>query len=82
MLSPKRVKFRKRQKGRLKGNATRGTEISFGDIGIKTLEHGKLTAQQIDPIRHSRTSGLDRFRREKAGENAPYGDSLATRPQI
>lgn len=51
MLSPKRVKFRKRQKGRMKGNATRGTEISFGDIGIKTLEHGKLTAQQIEAAR-------------------------------
>ena len=51
MLSPKRVKFRKRQKGRMKGNATRGTLISFGDIGIKTLEHGKLTSQQIEAAR-------------------------------
>lgn len=51
MLSPKRVKFRKRQKGRMKGDASRGTLISFGDIGIKTLEHGKLTSQQIEAAR-------------------------------
>ncbi len=51
MLSPKRVKFRKRQKGRLRGKALRGNSISFGDIGLKTLEHGKLTSQQIEAAR-------------------------------
>lgn len=51
MLSPKRVKFRKRQKGRLKGPASGGTAVSFGDIGLKALEHGKLTNQQIEAAR-------------------------------
>ncbi len=51
MLSPKRVKFRKRQKGRIKGPASGGTAVSFGDIGLKALEHGKLTSQQIEAAR-------------------------------
>lgn len=51
MLSPRKVKFRKSQKGRLKGKALRGSTISFGTIGLKTLEHGKLTAQQIEAAR-------------------------------
>ena len=51
MLSPNRTKFRKRQKGRLDGPATGGATISFGDVGIKALEHGKLTSQQIEAAR-------------------------------
>ena len=51
MLSPKKTKFRKRQKGRLRGPATGGAEIAFGDICIKSLEHGKLTSQQIEAAR-------------------------------
>ncbi len=51
MLSPKRVKFRKRQKGRIKGPATGGNYVAFGDIGLKALEHGKLTNQQIEAAR-------------------------------
>ncbi len=51
MLSPKKVKFRKRQKGRLQGNALRGNTVAFGEIGLKALEHGKLTSQQIEAAR-------------------------------
>jgi len=51
MLAPNRTKFRKRQKGRLRGPATGGAEISFGDVGIKALEHGKLSSQQIEAAR-------------------------------
>jgi large subunit ribosomal protein L16 len=51
MLAPKRVKFRKRQKGRLRGKAQRGNSVSFGDIGLKALEHGKLSSQQIESAR-------------------------------
>ncbi|MDR1489981.1 MAG: 50S ribosomal protein L16 [Desulfovibrio sp.] len=51
MLSPKRTKFRKMQKGRIKGPAAGGAEISFGDIGLKAMEHGKLTNQQIEAAR-------------------------------
>jgi len=51
MLAPKRVKFRKRQKGRLRGKAQRGNSVSFGEIGLKALEHGKITSQQIESAR-------------------------------
>jgi len=62
LLSPKRVKYRKQQKGRLKGKAYRGNKVSFGDIGLKALEHGKLTNQQIEAarvamIRHIKRGG-------------------------
>ncbi|ABB39047.1 ribosomal protein L16 [Oleidesulfovibrio alaskensis G20] len=51
MLTPKKVKFRKRQKGRLKGDALKGNNVAFGEIGLKVLEHGKLTSQQIEAAR-------------------------------
>ncbi len=51
MLSPRKVKYRKRQKGRLRGKAQRGNSIAFGDIGLKALEHGRLTSQQIESAR-------------------------------
>ena len=51
MLSPKRTKFRKLQKGRIKGPATRGADIAFGDFALKAMEHGKLTNQQIEAAR-------------------------------
>lgn len=51
MLSPKKVKYRKRQKCRIKGPAIKGASIAFGDIGLKCLEHGKITSQQIEAAR-------------------------------
>lgn len=62
MLSPKRTKFRKLQKGRIKGPALRGAQVAFGDIGLKAMEHGKLTNQQIEAariamMRHIRRGG-------------------------
>ncbi|MDR2075457.1 MAG: 50S ribosomal protein L16, partial [Desulfovibrio sp.] len=62
MLSPARTKFRKLQKGRIKGPATRGADIAFGDFALKALEHGKLTNQQIEAariamMRHIRRGG-------------------------
>ncbi len=51
MLSPRKVKFRKWQKGRLRGKACRGATIAFGEIGLKTVEHGQLTSQQIEAAR-------------------------------
>jgi len=51
MLSPKKVKFRKQQKGRIEGMAVRGSSVVFGDIGLKALEPGKLTNQQIESAR-------------------------------
>lgn len=51
MLSPRKTKFRKWQKGRLKGPATSGNYVAFGEIGLKALEHGKITNQQIEAAR-------------------------------
>ncbi len=51
MLSPRKVKFRKWQKGRLRGMAHRGATIAFGEIGLKTVEHGQLSSQQIEAAR-------------------------------
>jgi len=51
MLSPKKVKFRKQQKGRIRGLAGRATTVAFGEIGLKAMECGKLTSQQIEAAR-------------------------------
>ena len=55
MLAPKKVKFRKWQKGRLRGLATRGASIAFGDIGLKAIQHGHLSSQQIEAARIAMT---------------------------
>lgn len=51
MLQPKRVKFRKQQKGRIKGLAGRGHTIAFGSFGLKSLESGRITSRQIEACR-------------------------------
>ena len=51
MLSPKRTKFRKMQKGHLRGRAKRGDEVSFGDFGLQVTSPGWLTARQIEAAR-------------------------------
>lgn len=51
MLAPKRTKFRKAQKGRNRGLAHRGSDVSFGDYGLQTLAAGRLTARQIEAAR-------------------------------
>ena len=51
MLAPKKTKYRKSQKGRLKGKALRGNTVTFGSVGLKCLEHGKLSSQQIEAAR-------------------------------
>lgn len=60
MLSPKKVKNRKVQKGRTRGNATRGTELSYGDFGIKALEHCWVTNRQIEAARIAMTRHIKR----------------------
>lgn len=60
MLQPRRTKFRKQQKGRVKGLATRGHEIAFGSFAIKSLEPGRLTARQIEAARISVTRAMKR----------------------
>ncbi len=51
MLMPKKVKYRKQQKGRIKGIATRGNTLNFGSYGLQALEHGKITQRQIEAAR-------------------------------
>lgn len=60
MLSPRRVKFRKCHKGRIKGTAQRGTRISFGDYALVSLENGWLTARQIEAARIVATRHMKR----------------------
>ncbi len=51
MLSPRKVKHRKQFKGRMRGSAQRGSDISFGDFALKAIGCGKMTAQQIEAAR-------------------------------
>jgi large subunit ribosomal protein L16 len=60
MLSPKKIKYRKRQKGRLKGKAYRGNSLEFGDYGLQALECGLMTAQQIEAARVAVTRHVKR----------------------
>jgi len=60
MLQPKRTKFRKMQKGRMKGNAQRGHQIAFGSFAIKTLEESWITARQIEAARIAITRYMKR----------------------
>ncbi len=54
-LMPKRVKFRKTQRGRIKGNATRGNTVCFGEYGLQSTELGWITAQQLEAGRVAAT---------------------------
>lgn len=60
MLQPKRTKFRKMQKGRMKGLATRGAELAFGSFGIKSLEATWITSRQIEAARIAVTRYMKR----------------------
>ena len=53
MLMPKRVKYRKQMRGRMKGRASRGTDVTFGDYGLQALEPGWVTARQIEAARRA-----------------------------
>ncbi len=60
MLSPKRVRWRKPQKGRIKGKAQRGTDVAFGSYGLITVEPGRITARQIEAARIAMTRSIRR----------------------
>ena len=60
MLQPKRTKFRKKQKGRVKGIAGRGHSIAFGSFAIKSLEPGWITSRQIEAARIAMTRAMKR----------------------
>jgi large subunit ribosomal protein L16 len=60
MLLPKRVKYRKAQRGRMKGKATRGYTIEFGDFGLKAMQPGWITQRQIEATRVALTRLMKR----------------------
>lgn len=60
MLQPARRKYRKEQKGRNKGLATRGASVSFGEYGLKAIGRGRLTARQIESARRAMTRHIKR----------------------
>ncbi|WP_333840066.1 50S ribosomal protein L16 [Pelomicrobium sp.] len=60
MLQPARTKYRKQQKGRNKGIATRGHKVSFGEYGLKAITRGRLTARQIEAARRAMTRHIKR----------------------
>lgn len=60
MLQPKKVKFRRVQKGKLKGNAQRGNQLSFGSFGIKCLETAWITGRQLEAARVAVTRHMQR----------------------
>jgi len=60
MLSPKKVKYRKKQKGRMRGKALRGGSLEFGDYGLQAVECGLMSAQQIESARVAVTRHVKR----------------------
>jgi large subunit ribosomal protein L16 len=60
MLQPKRTKYRKQQKGKIKGIAHRGSQLAFGSFAIKTLDEGFLTSRQIEAARVALTRFMKR----------------------
>ncbi|MAE71568.1 MAG: 50S ribosomal protein L16 [Gemmatimonadetes bacterium] len=60
MLMPKRTKYRKMQKGRMRGKATRGAEISFGSCGLQAIECGWISSRQIEAARVAMTRHVKR----------------------
>lgn len=60
MLSPKKVKFRKQQTGRMKGKAFRGSTLNFGDYGLQAIECGYISARQIEAARIAMTRKVKR----------------------
>ena len=60
MLMPKRTKFRKMMKGRNRGYATRGTDLTYGDFGLKAVEAGRINSRQIEAARIAMTRYVNR----------------------
>ena len=60
MLQPKKTKFRRMQKGRMKGNAQKGSTLAFGSFGIKSLEYSWITSRQIEAARQAVTRHMKR----------------------
>ena len=71
MLQPKKTKFRRQQKGRMKGEAQRGNQLAFGSFGIKALENKWITGRQIEAARSYRGNSLYATSRSGVGSYFP-----------
>ena len=60
MLQPKKTKYRKMQKGKNRGLAVRGSKVSFGELGLKAISRGRITARQIESARRAMTRHIKR----------------------
>ncbi|KPJ77957.1 MAG: 50S ribosomal protein L16 [Deltaproteobacteria bacterium SG8_13] len=60
MLSPKKIKFRKQQRGRMRGASRRGCNLNFGDFGLQAVDCGRITARQIEAARVAMTRHVKR----------------------
>ena len=70
MLSPKKVKYRKQQKGRMRGAAYRGSSLTYGEFGLQAIECGRMSAQQIESARIAMTRHVKRGGRMWTGQTA------------
>ena len=68
MLQPKKVKWRKQQKGRMRGKAYRGCHLDFGDYGLQAVDRARVASRQIDAAREARRQGLDPHLSGQAGD--------------
>ncbi|PYX40382.1 MAG: 50S ribosomal protein L16 [Acidobacteria bacterium] len=83
MLMPKKVKYRKQQRGRMTGKAWRGSQLAFGDYGLKVLEPGWITDRQIEASRVAMTRFVKRggkITRMGKGKGAPDHWVAVVRP--
>ena len=86
MLQPKRTKYRKQQKGRNRGVAKRGTLVSFGSFGLKSMELGRITNRQIEAARIAMTRYMKRegkvwirlFPHKPITRSTPFGSTETT----
>ena len=79
MLQPKKTKFRKAHKGRIHGNAKGGTDLAFGQYGLKAQEPERVTARQIEAARRAITREMKRGPRLDPGVPRPAGFQEADR---
>jgi len=82
MLSPKRVKFRKMQKGRRAGQATRGAEVAFGGWGLQAVESAWMTNRQIEAAASPSPVFIKRGGRSGSGSSRQAGDAQAAETRM
>ena len=75
MLMPKKVKYRKQQRGRMTGKAWRGSELAFGDFGLKVQEPGWITDRQIEASRIAMTRFIKRWNRGRSSSHSTRSTS-------